>query len=238
MKRNPYRYYSLFAWLGLFMIPATVLFWGILGENIPPYSASLSADEFAAEIIANASKIRIGMIGQLWISFIYALWGFVISKVMEEVEVDNNLLSTVQRWGTGLTTLIFMLPCVIWLTVVYRPEQMDPKTLQIFYDFGWLFFDNTFTLTSMAMITMGVCFLQDERPEPLIPAWVCWLAICSGISFVMEIFMPLFKSGAFSRSGLINYWIEFSLFFIYWWATAIYLIKAINRLKREHANAA
>lgn len=238
MKPNPYRYYSPLAWLGLIMIPATVLFWGILGENIPPYSADLSADEFAGHIIDKAAQIRIGMIGQLWISFIYAIWGFVISKVMEEVEVDNNLLSTIQRWGTGLTTLIFMLPAVIWLTVVYRPEQMDPKTLQIFYDFGWLFFDNTFSLTSMAMIAMGVCFLNDQRTSPLFPTWVCWLSIFAGISFVMEIFMPLFKSGPFSRSGLINYWIEFGLFFIYWWATAIYLIKAINRLKKEHTDAA
>jgi len=238
MNRNPYRFYSLFAWAGMMMLPATLIFWGILGQNIPPYSAALTADEFAARIIDKAALIRIGMIGQLSVSFMYALWGFVISKVMEEVELDNNLLSTVQRWGTGLTTLIFMLPCVIWLTVVFRPEQMDPQILQIFYDFGWLFFDNTFTLTSMAMITMGVCFLTDERPKPLIPAWVCWISICAGISFIMEVFMPLFKDGAFSRSGLINYWIEFSLFFVYWLTTGIYIIKAIARLEREHRNAA
>jgi hypothetical protein len=220
------------------MLPATIFFWGVMGQNIPPYSAALSADEFAAKIISNASSIRVGMIGQLLVSFMYVMWGVVIARVMERVEGDdNNILSTLELWAAGITTLVFLIPCTLWLTVAFRPEVMDPKTLQILFDFGWFFFDNTFAVTSMGMVAMGVCFLSDKREVPLIPAWVCWLAICVGIGFILEVFMPLFESGVFSRSGTINYWIEFSLYFVYWLCTAIYILKAIPRLEQEHRQA-
>jgi len=238
MKNSPYRYYRLLSLSGLVMLPATIFFWGVLGQNIPPYSAGLGAEEFAANIIANASSIRIGMIGQLFVSFLYFLWGLGICKVMEATEDNNNVLSTIAFWGVALTWVVFVLPCALWLTVAYRPEQMDPRTLQILFDFGWFFFDNSFTITSMGMVAMGVGFLKDSRPVPLMPAWVCWLAICVGLGFVLEVFMPLVKEGPFARSGLINYWIEFSAYFIYWLATAIYLDKAVIRLQREHAQGA
>jgi hypothetical protein len=237
MASNPYRYYSAGAWGGLLMLPATILFWGVMGQNIPPFSAGLEAEVFASKVIEHAASIRVGMIGQLFVSMLYFYWGLVTAKVLEEAEDDNNILSTLVMWGAGLTTIVFVLPCSAWLTVAFRPEAMDPRTLQMFYDFGWFFFDNSFTMTSVGMIAMGVGFLNDPREVPLFPRWVCWLAICVAIGFVMEVFMPLFKIGAFARSGLINYWIEFSLFFIYWLVTAIYLLRAIARLKREHAEA-
>lgn len=235
MNNSPYRYYRLLSLSGLIMLPATIFFWGVLGQNIPPYSAALGAEEFAANIIANAGSIRIGMIGQLFVSFLYFLWGLGICKVMEATEEGNNVLSTIALWGVALTWIVFVLPCTLWLTVAYRPEQMDPRTLQILFDFGWFFFDNSFTITTMGMVAMGVGFLKDSRPVPLMPAWVCWLAICVGLGFVLEVFMPLVKEGPFARSGLINYWIEFSAYFIYWLSTAIYLDKAVVRLQREHA---
>ncbi|MGE0486449.1 MAG: hypothetical protein AB7Q81_20020 [Gammaproteobacteria bacterium] len=238
MNRNPYRYFRFCAWAGMLMLPATVLLWGILGQNIPPYSPALAADEFAAAITEHATTIRIGMIGQLGVSFMYFLWGLVTARIMEKVEEDNNILSSIALWAAGLTTIVFLVPCTVWLTVAFRPEAMEPKTLQMFYDFGWFFFDNTFTVTSMGMVAMGVCFLGDRRPEPLIPAWVCWLAICVGIGFILEVFMPLFKSGVFSRAGTINYWVEFTLFFVYWAVTATYIIKAIPRLEAEHRQQA
>jgi hypothetical protein len=237
MKKNPYRYYRFLTLAGLLMLPATIVFWGVLGQNIPPYSAGLSADAFAAQIIANASSIRIGMIGQLFVSFAYFLWGLGICKVMEAAEQDNNVLSTIALWSVGLTWVVFAIPCSLWLTVAYRPEQMDPRTLQMFFDFGWFFFDNSFTITTMGMVAMGIGFLKDPREVPLVPAWVCWLAICVGIGFVLEVFMPLVTEGPFSRSGLINYWIEFSAYFAYWLATAIYVHKAAVRLQREYAQA-
>lgn len=235
---NPYRYLRTCAWAGPIMLVATILFWGLLGHNIPPYAADLSATVFAEYMREHTMSIRIGMVGQMAVTSLYLVWGLSIAKVMETVEQDNNILSTLQIWGAGFTAMVFMIPCSIWLTVVFRPETADPDTLQLFYDFGWLFFDLAWSLTTMGMIAMGICFLSDQREVPLMPAWVCWLAIFVGISFILESFMPFLKSGAFSRSGTLNYWIEFSLFFLYWLTTAIYILKAITRLEQEHLETA
>lgn len=231
---QPFRYVRFCAWGGPILLVATLLFWGVLGHNIPPYSPMLDADAFAAEIRAAAPQIRIGMTLQMPMVVFYFLWGVAISKVMQRVERDNDVLSTIQIWGAGFTTIVFAVPCAMWLTIAYRPEVMDPRTLQILYDFAWFFFDMAYILTTVQTIAIGVCFLADDRPQPLVPAWVAWLTMWVGISFVLETMMPLVKDGPFSRSGLLNYWVEFSLFFAMMLFLSIYILKAITRLEREH----
>jgi hypothetical protein len=228
-----YRYVRACAWGGPVLLVATIVFWGILGQNLPPYSPALNAQEFADQIIAHAARIRIGMIFELPFATLYFVWGVAISKVMQAVERENDVLSTIQLWGAGFTTVVFAVPCAMWLTIAYRPEVMEPKTLQILYDFSWFFFDMAYMLTTMQTIAIGVCFLSDRRPVPVIPSWVAWLTMWVGIAFVVETVMPLVKTGVFARSGLINYWIEFSLFFLMMFVLSIYILKAIPRLERE-----
>lgn len=233
---NPYRYARPLAWSGMFLLVGTVIFWGVLGQNIPPYSPALSADEFAAEIIANAAQIRIGMIVQMPISVFYFTWGLAITMVMRQIEKENgfnNVLSTLQLWGAGFTTIVFVLPCSVWLAVAYRPEVMEPQTLMMMYDFGWMFFDMAYSLTTMQMIAWGVCVLQDRRSTPLVPAWAAWYTMFTVVSFLMLTMMPLVYDGPFSRSGVLNYFVEFGLFFVMWLVVGIYTLKAIGRLEQE-----
>ena len=231
---KPYRYVRACAWSGWIMLPLAVIFWGVLGHNIPAISPSLDANALADVIRANATQIRIGMVLQLPISILYFTWGVGISKVMQGVEKDNDVLSTMQLWGAGFTTIVWILPCVLWLTISYRPEVMDPKTLQIFYDFAWFFFDMAYILTTLQTTAIGVCFLTDKRKDPIMPSWAAWLTIWAGASFVLETMMPLVYGGPFSRSGLINFWVEFSLFFVMWIVVAFYTLKGVGRLEREH----
>lgn len=234
---NPYRYAKALAWTGVFMLAGTIIFWAILGQNVPPYSAELSADEFAAQIREHASLIRIGMIVQMPISVMWFTWGVAIWVVMRAIEKENgsnSILSLLQLVGAAFTTLVFVLPCSVWLAVAYRPEVMEPKTLQIMYDFGWMFFDMAYSLTTMQLVAFGICVLQDKRERPLIPAWAAWFSMFVVVSFAVLTMMPLVFGGPFSRSGLINYFVEFSLFFVMWLVLDIFILKAIGRLEQEH----
>ncbi|MDB5976514.1 MAG: hypothetical protein JWR07_3274 [Nevskia sp.] len=235
---NPYRYLRLCAWGGPAMLLGTILFWGVLGQNIPPYSGALDARAFADQYISHIYSIRAGMICTLAITPLYFLWGLAITKVMEKVERDNNILSQLQLWGAGFTTVVFYVACAVWLASTYRPETYSPETLQTLYDLGWIAFDMPYALTTMQMVAIGVCFLSDRRPVPLVPKWVCWLSIWAGFSFFLEVMMPWFRSGPFARSGTLNYWIEFSAFFVFMAAVSAYIVAAVARLEREHANAA
>ncbi len=222
------------------MLVGTIVFWGILGQNIPPYSPELGAEEFAAQIREHAGQIRVGMIVQMPISVLYFTWGVAIWVVMRAIEKENGsnaILSILQLTGAAFTTIVFVLPCSIWLAIAYRPEVMDPKTLLMMYDFGWMFFDMAYTLTTMQMVAFGICVLQDRREQPLVPVWAAWFSMFVVVSFVLLTMMPLVYGGPFSRSGLLNYFVEFTLFFLMFLVVGIYIIKGIGRLEREHQTA-
>jgi hypothetical protein len=235
---NPFRYVRLCAWCGPMFLVATILFWGVLGHNIPPYSAGLDAPTFAARFRADATSIRIGMVGMLVFTVLYLVWGVGISKVMEQVERDNNVLSTLQIWGAGFTAVIFALASTTWLAGTFRAETLSPELSQFVYDLGWIQFDMAYTLTTLQLVALGVCLLGDRRPQPLLPPWICWYSIWVGLMFFLLAVMPVFRSGPFSRSGVLNYWVEFPAFFLFMAATSGYLIRAVGRLERQHVAAA
>lgn len=231
---NPYRYMMFCAWMGPVVLAALIVFWGVLGHNIPPYSAALPAEGIAAHFREHTASARAGMILTMIFGALYLVWGMAITKVMETVERDNDVLSRLQLWGAGFTTLILVIPPSFWLTAAFRPDT-DVENLRMLYDMGWILFDVAFSLTMIQMFAFGVCFLSDKRPNPIIPKWVAWLAIWLGFTFLVLGIMPFFDDGPFSRSGLFNYWVEFVLFFNVMLIMCIYVIIAVARLQREHA---
>lgn len=236
MTTNPYRYLRFCAWSGPVVLVAIILFWGIMGRNIPPYSAALDAQTFADQFLQHVNQTRIGMTLTMNFAVFYFIWGLAITKVMQAVERDNDILSTLQIWGAGFTTIILVIPPSIWLAGAFRPEALEPNILQLLYDMGWLLFDIAYTLTSMQFIAIGVCFLSDQRSVPLVPKWVSWYTLWVGIAFLPLSLMPLFKDGPFSRSGVLNYWVEFTIFFLVMLFVSIYILRAVGRLEREHTS--
>ena len=212
-----------------------VVFWAALGQNIPPYSAAMEVNAFAEAFRAKAHLIRVGMVGMIMGGVLYMVWGLAISKVMESIERHNNVLSTLQMWGAGLTTLFFMIPPGIWLTATFRAESTAPETLQLLYDLGWMLFDMTVPVTMVQFAAFGVCVLGDRRRMPVFPKWLGWMALYLAGSFALFALMPFFKAGAFSRSGAVNFWVEFNLFFLFMLLTSVFVLRAITRLEAEHA---
>jgi hypothetical protein len=230
---NPYRYVGVCIWGGPILFALEIIFWGILGHNIPPYAANLDAQSIAHHFLQHTNQVRVGMIVTITISPLYFVWGLGLTKVMEAVERDNNVLSTAQLWGAGFSMLIILFSCWIWLAAAFRPEALEPNILQLLFDTGWLLFDISFSVTSMQAIAFGVCFLNDNRRISLIPKWVSWYSIWLGVMQVLYMLMPFFRAGPFSRSGIINFWIEFSAFFNFAILATVYALHAIRILKQE-----
>src|SRR3546814_6130580 len=86
------------------------------------------------------------MILTMLFGVLYLVWGMAITKIMEAVERDNDVLSRLQLWGAGFTTLILVIPPSIWLAAAFRPE-IDPEILRMLYDLGWILFDLAYSLT-------------------------------------------------------------------------------------------
>jgi hypothetical protein len=61
------------------------------------------------------------------------------------------------------------------------------------------------------------------------------MGIWVGVSFALELFFPFFKTGPFARQGLVNFWIEFFLWFFWIVFVTVGVLNAINRLEAEAA---
>jgi len=210
--------------------------WGVLGRNIPPYSASLSAEEIAAIYRNHASTLRIGFALGAFATTFLVTWAIGLFRVMLKMERGGQLLCYAQLIGGVLTALVPMFGCFSWLTAAFRPET-EPAIIRMLFDLGWMTIDLGFGVTLVQYVAFGVVALRDKREKPLFPKWLAWLGIWIAVEFVVELIMPYFRSGPFSWSGLIAYWIPFFLPFIWIVAVTVYMYLAANRLNAEHESA-
>jgi len=233
-----FRYWRASAAMGPVFLSAFLFFWGWLGYNIPPIPADRTADQMAEFFRNHYNEVRAGMVGAMLFGVLYLPWTLSITKVMEWINPrENNMMSTLQLWGGGLTVVPLVTSSVFWLTAAYRPDVLDAVTLQMLYDQGWLLIDMFYAITTVAMVALGVGGLTDRRTQPLFPRWVCWFAIWAGMSFLFELLMPFFKSGLFARQGWLNFWVEFLVWFFYIVFTTYYVFKAVPRLENERSSA-
>jgi len=232
---NPYQFVRLCAWGGPGLLFISLFFWAILGHNLPPISPGLDAQAFADVVRANADQIRIGMLGLTMGGVLYMVWGLAITKVMEPLEGRSNVLSTLQMWGAGMTSMFFIIAPAIWLASTFRIETASSETIQVLHDVGWMLFDITVPTASIQFAAFGVCILSDRRRVPVIPKWVAWIGIYEAVGLLILALMPFFRTGAFARDGAINFWIVFPAFFGYMVIVSIYLFKAIPKLEAEEA---
>ncbi|NMF87157.1 hypothetical protein [Aromatoleum petrolei] len=231
-----FKYWRLCAATGPVFLAAFIVCWGVLGYNIPPIPADYTADQLAHHFRTNYNEVRAGMAGAMLFGVLYLPWTLSITRVMEWMNRnENNMMSTLQMWGGGLTVVPLVTSSVFWLTAAYRPDVLEPVTLQMLYDQGWLLIDMFYAITTIPMVALGVGGLTDKRNQPLLPRWACWYSIWAGLSFLFELLMPFFKSGLFARQGWLNFWVEFIVWFAYIVITTYYVFKAIPRLEQERA---
>lgn len=235
---HPYQNVRLCLWGGVALLFVEVVFWGILGQNIPPYSPALDSQAFADVFRAHADLIRIGMTGATMGGILYMVWTVGITKVMEPLEranSGNNVLSSLQMWGGGLTTIFFIVSPAIWLGMSFRPETISPDILQALNDVAWMLFDMSAPTGSVQFAALGACILSDRRRVPIVPKWIGWMGIYVGAGLLLFALMPFFKTGAFARNGAISFWFEFPAFFLFMVFSTYFLLKAVPRLEAEYA---
>ncbi|MFT3792289.1 MAG: hypothetical protein QM741_14730 [Rudaea sp.] len=233
------KYVRFCAWTGPLFLLVFIVCWGVLGYNIPPLSAELSAADMAQHFRLHANQVRAGMVGSMTFACLYVVWGLSITKVMEVVEAGrNNVMSTLQLWGAGLTVVPILVSSSFWLAGAYRPEALDASILQLIYDMAWLLIDLAYAVTTLQMFALGVGFLADEREVPLVPKWVSWYSIWVGFMFVIEVLMPYFKGGFLARSGILNFWIEFLIWFFFILVLTWAVLRAVARVEQEATGVA
>ena len=228
-----FTYWRFCAWMGPAFMAVFIVFWGIMGHNIPPWNPDLPDSIIAGWFRSQASIIRTGMVVAMTCAVFYAVWGLAIGRVMSRIVPRDSILIDLQVWGAGLTVVPVLVSTSFWLAGAYRPEALPDSILQLLYDWAWLLIDLAYSVTSLQLFALGVACLHDQRSKPLIPKWLAWYGIWVGFMFIAECLMPFFKLGAFARDGILNFWIEFLIWFFWCPTLTLYVLKAINRIERE-----
>lgn len=221
--------------MGWVFAVALFLFWAVLAQGMPPFPPTAGADTIARFYQEYSVSIRIGMLGAIMFTGCYLVWGLGITRVMEAVEGEENTLATIQLWGAGLTAVIFLLAFIIFAVGGYRPHSLPPWMLEFLYDAGWITLFVPLTSVFMQYITIAIVFLSDKRAEPLIPRWVSWYNILMVLlSFGVQL-LPFLMTGIFARGGIINFWFEAAIYFLWIILMTAYGVRAVNRLEKEAA---
>ncbi|WP_072383346.1 hypothetical protein [Novosphingobium sp. NDB2Meth1] len=226
------RYWRFCASMGPLFVLVFYLCWGILGHNFPPFSPDAPASEVATYFRENAGSVRFGMVMAMTFAPAYGVWGYSVAKVLEQVIEKDSIVVQLARVGAAWTVITLLVPTSFWLTAAFRPEALPDWMIQMLYDMAWLLIDLAYAVTSVQLFAIGAGFLADKRAVPFVPKWLAWYGIWVGFMFVLECVMPYFRNGAFARSGILNFWIEFLIWMAWVPVLTAYMFKAIGRIER------
>ncbi|MGQ0700356.1 MAG: hypothetical protein ACT4PZ_19225 [Panacagrimonas sp.] len=213
------------------LVFAVVLGAGIFGVAgwLPTIAPSRSAADIAQMFLQDQTRIRIGMSMLAAASVLWWAMSAVIAVQMKRIEGPHHPMTYLQLASASGTVMAILFPAYIWLALVYRPGTVTPETMQLVNDFNWMVFIGAYPPACIQNFAIGICILSDKRAEPIFPRWVAYANFWIAIAFLPGVLIPFFKTGPFTWTGLIGFWLVAVTFFgwivMMWWAT----VRAINR---------
>jgi len=195
---------------------------------IPPLHPSDSPQEIATFYREHTNQIRIFLaLSFLSIPFLLA-FGAVIAAQTRRIEGASPVLAYIQVAGLASGSLIFVMPWIFWFVAAFRPERAESQ-IYLLNDLGWITFVTAFVAFSAWLLAVGAAILTDARREPLFPRWLGYSNIFVAVSFVPDICVPFFKSGAFSWTGVFPFYLPFTTYLVWIILMMVYTARAIRR---------
>lgn len=226
------KYQLVSAWCGPAFLLTFILFWGVIGHNLPNPSPALSAADLATRYVTNLSEIRFGFIVSLIIVVLYMPWSAVLATQMARIEGRFPVMAYLQLLGGGLTVMVVSFSAFFWVAAAFRPER-DPVLIQLLTDLGWLCIDLQYACTTLQMVAAALVGMADKSTTPLFPRWACWLTLWCGFSFLPASLTGVLKTGPFAWNGLLSYYIPYFCWLCWFTVASVFMIKEVNRRMRE-----
>jgi hypothetical protein len=235
-QKTKLRLQLLSAWCGPAFLVTFIVFWGILGHNLPNPSPALSATELAARYANNTGQIRLGFIICMISVCLYLPWCSYLSARISQMESGFPTMANLQLIGGALTVTVVSFSACFWAIAAFRPER-NPELIQFATDTGWLIIDLQYTCTTLQMFAFAVAVLCDrkgrEAGTPLMPNWACYLSIFFGISFFPASLTGVLRTGPFAWDGVMSYYFPYFCWLAWETMTSGFMIKDIRRRMRE-----
>lgn len=224
------------AWCGPVFVLMYAIFWGIMGDNIPPPNAmGLTAEELVnGYYLSNQTTITIGMAVSAFVGIIYLPWSCLLAMMMRNKQGQLTVLSFLQLTGGVLTSWLLAFCPTVWLACAVFATEVDPSVIKMLHTWSWFIYDMTFTMTTAQCLGIGLYVILDKTSHAIFPAWTGWAAVATGVGFATEVLLPFVSSGPFTISGAWNYYVVFGTWlFLFFSVFSYYMLKEVSRQRRE-----
>jgi hypothetical protein len=216
----------------LYAIPAFILLYIAafigLSNFVPPPSPSLTGEELVVLFENNRFGIRAGQLLCMVFSILYMPWSAVISVQMARIEGRYPVLSCLQLVGAANLCVFFMICSLIWSIAAFRPDQ-SPQILQMLNDSAWLIFVMAYPGYLLQLVVMGIVFLRDDRHQPFLPRWFCFLTFTVAFFGIGGGFATFFKAGPFAFNGIFGFWVPVISYLIWLIIMFPLMLKGVKR---------
>ena len=200
------------AWCGPLFVVGFLMFWAILGHNVPPPNMmGMTAAQLISEYYGKyQTQIEIGMIGSATMGMLYTPWSLQLATMLRDEDGSMGVLSLMEAAGGILTGWLLAFCPAMWAACAFMVNIANPETIKTLHVMTWIIFDCTYMITTMQLAGLGVYIVLNRR-QTIFPAWTGWCALAIGASFVALVLMPFVSEGPFQVGGIWNFYFIFSI---------------------------
>ncbi len=209
------------AWCGIFYLVILFLGWFAIAGFFPLHQPSAGAEEIAAVIRDNQTRIRIGMVLVMWGAAIFLPFTATVADYVSRVEGRNGPLTRITTMAGYGNAMLTFYPPLFWLVAAFRPDERSADITYLLNDIGWLQFIGGLSLVMPMILVVGFCILNDKSARPAFPRWAAFACFLGFVLMLPDQLLFFFKSGPFAWNGIIAFWVPVPvfclLFILFFW---------------------
>ncbi len=217
---------------GIGFVVFYVLGWWLIAGFVPPHPPLSTATELAASYAEHTGAIRFGILVAMIGAGLAIPFVGVVAVHVRRIEGAHPVLAFTTLAAGAVTSVIPMLPTVLWTAAAFRPER-SPELILVLNDLGWLFLLMTFPPFFVQFTSVGLAILSDEGTPPVFARWVGYFNIWLAVIAVPGGLVTFFKTGPFAWNGLLAFWLPIVAFVLWFFVMFAVLLAAIRSTANE-----
>lgn len=207
--------------IGLFLLPG----W------LPPPAPTLPPDALVAMFSGN-TRMRIGLELLMLSSPLFVGISVVIAAQLRRIEGPSHVMADLQLMASVLGVVAVELPAFCWLSISYRPTT-PVDVIIVFNDLSWFMIIGGVGTVIVQNLAVGICILNDHTGHHIYPRWLGFWSIWLALADLPGALIPFFKTGPFTWTGLLGFWVVVTAFFTWLVLFYVFTVIAVNKQAKE-----
>jgi len=197
-------------------------------EMFPPLAPSMPFADVAAYYRDHQTGILTGAILIASSSVLFFPFLAAIATFMKKIEgpVSPLTWAFIMVVAYGFVTLFFA--GLIFTAAAYRPDRPD-AVIGALSDIAFLLFVMPAVPALVQNVLTGAVILGDRRAQPILPRWLGYMNLWTGVLLLPGLAIGLFKTGPFAWNGVLAFWVPAVVFGIWFNLMIFAMLGAIKR---------